>query len=119
MAGKAAQYLGFALHEAGPPIRESSLARQWRKMRRAMRWTRKIAERNIASGKSTKAHTKRLYRRFTHLKVRDDEGVRIVRNFSSYGRRSAAAFGEDEKISQQIKRFERAALREIEKLKKL
>jgi len=119
MAGKAAQYLGFALHEAGPAIRESSLARQWRKMRRAMRWTRKIAERNIASGKSTKAHTKRLYRRFTHLKVRDDEGVRIVRNFSSYGRRSAAAFGEDEKISQQIKRFERAALREIEKLKKL
>lgn len=119
VAGKAAQYLGFALHEAGPAIRESSLARQWRKMKRAMRRTRKIAERNIASGKSTKAHTKRLYRRFSYLKVRDDEGVRIVRNFSSYGRRSAAAFGGDEKISQQIKRFERAALREIEKLKKL
>ncbi len=119
LSEKAAQYLGFALHEAGPAIRESSLARQWRKMRRAMRRTRKIAERNIASGKSTKAHTKRLYRRFTHLKVRDDEGVRIVRNFSSYGRRSAAAFGEDEKISKQIKRFESAALREIEKLKKL
>lgn len=119
VAGKAAQYLGFALHEAGPAIRESSLARQWRKMRRAMRRTRKIAERNIASGKSTKAHTKRLYRRFTHLKVRDDEGVRIVRNFSSYGRRSATAFGGDEKITQQIKRFERAALREIEELKKL
>lgn len=119
VAGKSAQYLGFAFHEAGPALRESSLARQWRKMRRSMRRTRKIAERNIASGKSTKAHTKRLYRRFTHLKVRDDEGVRIIRNFSSYGRRSAAAFGEDEKISQQIKRFERAALREIEKLKKL
>lgn len=117
--GKAAQYLGFALHEAGAAIRESSLARQWRKMKRAMRRTRKIATRNIASGKSTKAHTKRLYRRFTHLKVRDDEGVRIVRNFSSYGRRSAAAFGGDEKISQQIKRFESAALREIENLKKL
>lgn len=119
VSGKAAQYLGFALHEAGPAIRESSLARQWRKMKRAMRRTRKIAARNIASGKSTKAHTKRLYRRFTHLKVRDDEGVRVVRNFSSYGRRSASAFGGDEKISHQIKRFERAAFREIEELKKL
>lgn len=119
VAGKAAQYLGFTLHETGPAIRESSLARQWRKMRRAIRRTRKIAERNIASGKSTKAHTKRLYRRFTHLKVRDEDGLRIVRNFSSYGRRSAAAFGGDEKISQQIKRFERAAIREIQRLKKL
>ena len=105
VAGKAAQYLGFALHETGPAIRESSLARQWRKMRRAMRRTRRIAKVNIASGKSTKAHTKGLYRRFTHLKVRDDEGIRVVRNFSSYGRRSAAAFGVDEKITQQIKRF--------------
>jgi hypothetical protein len=119
VAGKAAQYLGFALHEAGPAIRESSLARQWRKMRRTMRRTRKIAERNIASVKSTKAHTKRLYRLFTHLKVRDNEGVRVVRNFSAYGRRSAAAFSGDEKITQQIKRFERAALHEIEKLKKI
>lgn len=119
VAGKAAQYLGFALHEAGPAIRESSLARQWRKMKRAMRRTRKTAELNIASGKSTKAHTKRLYRRFTHLKVRDDDGLRTVRNFSSYGRRSAAAFGDDEKITQQIKRFERAALREIDNLRKL
>lgn len=119
VAGKAAQYLGFALHEAGPAIRESSLARQWRKMRRAMRRIRKIAARNIASGKSTKAYTKRLYRRFTHLKVRDNEEIRVVRNFSSYGRRSAAAFGGDEKITQQIKRFERAALREIQELKKI
>lgn len=119
VAGKAAQYLGFAFHETAPAIRESSLARQWRKMRRALRRTRKIAERKIASGKSTKAHTKRLIRRFSYLKVRDDEGVRTIRNFSSYGRRSAAAFDEDEKITQQIKRFERAALREIKELKKL
>ncbi|WP_187971306.1 hypothetical protein [Aquibium microcysteis] len=119
VVGKAAQYLGFVLYEAGPAIRESSLARQWRKMRRAMRRTRIVAERSIASGKSTKAHTKRLYRRFTHLKVRDEEGLRVVRNFSSYGRRSAAVFDVDEKITQQIKRFERAAFREIDKLKKL
>ena len=119
VGGKAAQYLGFSFHESGPAIRESSLARQWRKMKRAVRRTRKIAEQNIASGKSTKAHTKRLYRRFTYLKVRDNDGVRIVRNFSSYGRRSAAAFGNDEKITHQIKRFERATRREIEELKKL
>lgn len=119
VVGKAAQYLGFSLHDSGPAIRESSLARQWWKMRKAMRRTRKIAERNIAAGKSTKAHTKRLYRRFTHLKVHDDEGVRIVRNFSSYGRRSAAAFGGSEKITKQIRRLERAALREICELKKL
>jgi RNA-directed DNA polymerase len=88
-------------------------------MRRAVRRIRKVAETNIALGKSTQAHTKRLRRRFTHLKVRDEEGIRTVRNFSSYGRRSAAAFGGNEKISHQIRRFERAALREIEELKKL
>lgn len=119
LGGKSAQYLGFSLHASGPALRASSLARQWRKMRKAMHRTYKIAARNIASGKSTKAHTKRLYRRFAHLKVRNDEGLRIVRNFSSYARRSAAAFGADEKITQQIRRFERAALREIEKLKSL
>jgi biotin operon repressor len=38
---------------------------------------------------------------------------------SHYGRRSAAAFGSGEKISQQVKCFERAALREIAELKAL
>jgi RNA-directed DNA polymerase len=42
-----------------------------------------------------------------------------LRNFSSYGRRSAAAFGAGEKISGQVKRFERAALRELAALKAL
>ena len=84
-----------------------------------MRRTGKIAMLKIAAGKSTKAYTKRLYRRFTHLKVRDNEGVRTVRNFSSYGRRSAAVFDGDEKITQQIKRFERAALRKIDEIKKI
>src|SRR5690606_10613081 len=60
VGGNAAQYLGFVLHGTGPAVRESSLARQWRKMRRAMRRTRRVAVRNIAAGKSTKAHTKRL-----------------------------------------------------------
>lgn len=56
---------------------------------------------------------------FTHLKVNDGISIRTLRNFSSYGRRSAAAFGPDAKILQQVKRFERAALRELAALKAL
>lgn len=115
---RAAQYLGFRLHGTGAAIRESSLARQWRKMRRAIRRTKKIADREMAAGKASAVYTKRLFRRFTHLKVRSEEGLRTIRNFSSYGRRSAAAFGADEKISQQVKCFERAARRAIETLRK-
>lgn len=114
---KAAQYLGFTLDEDGAAIRASSLSRQWRKMRRAMKRTRKIATKMIIAGKSDKAHTKRLYRRFSHLKVNDGSSIRALRNFSSYGRRSAASFGAGEKISNQVKRFERAALRELAALK--
>jgi RNA-directed DNA polymerase len=118
-SSRAAQYLGFTLHEDGPAIRESSLSRQWRKMRRAMKRVRKIASAKIAAGLSDGAHTKKLYRRFSHLKVRDDQGIRTIRNFSSYGRRSASVFGSDEKITSQVKRFERAAQKELANLKAL
>jgi RNA-directed DNA polymerase len=118
-SSRSAQYLGFALHEDGPAIWESSLSRQWRKMRRAMKRIRKVAIAKIAAGLSDGAHTKRLRRRFSHLKVRDDLGVRTIRNFSSYGRRSAALFGSDEKITKQVKRFERAAQKELVALKAL
>lgn len=118
-SAKAAQYLGFTLDEDGPSIRESSLSRQWRKMRRAMRRARKSAMWRIKTGRSGKVHTKKLYRRFSHIKVNDGVSVRTLRNFSSYGRRSAAAFGADEKISGQVKRFEQAALRELAALKAL
>lgn len=116
---KAAQYLGFTLDEGGPAIRESSLSRQWRKMRRAMKRARKSAAWRVAAGKDSKVYTKKLYRKFSYIKIKDDNEIRALRNFSSYGRRSAEAFGGDEKISSQIKRFERAALREIEDLKSL
>lgn len=118
-SSRAAQYLGFTLHEDGPAIRESSLSRQWRKMRGAMKRVRKVATAKIAAGLSDGAHTKRLRRRFSHLKVRDDQGIRTIRNFSSYGRRSAAVFGNDEKITGQVKRFERAAQKELAALKAL
>ncbi|GLK73713.1 group II intron reverse transcriptase domain-containing protein [Ancylobacter dichloromethanicus] len=114
---KAAQYLGFTFDESGPAIRESSLARQWRKMRRAMRRARKSVQWRIAAGLPGKAHTKKLYRRFAYLKVYDGDTLRTLRNFSSYGRRSADAFGQGEKINRQVKRFEQVALREIKKLK--
>lgn len=115
---RAAQYLGFRLHGTGAAIRENSLARQWRKMRKAIRRTENIAKRQIASGKATKTYTKRLFRRFSHLKVRDADGLRTIRNFSSYGRRSAEAFGPGEKITRQVKRFEREARKAIEELRK-
>ena len=118
-SSRAAQYLGYTLHEDGPAIRESSLSRQWRKMRGAMKRVRKVATAKIAAGLSDGAHTKRLRRRFSHLKVRDDQGIRTIRNFSSYGRRSAAVFGNDEKITGQVKRFERAAQKELAALKAL
>ena len=109
-AGKAAQYLGFTLSEGAPRVRASSLSRQWRKMRRAVRRTRKIAEVEIAEGRTNKVYTKRLRRRFTPLQFR---------NFSSYARRSAASFGDGEKITRQIRRFEREVERQIQSLKSL
>lgn len=116
---KAAQYLGFTFDESGPAIRESSLARQWRKMRRAMLRAQKSAFWRAKVGLPSKVHTKKLYRRFAYIKINDGISPRALRNFSSYGRRSAEAFGRDEKISRQVKRLERAALREISKLKAL
>lgn len=109
-AGHGAQYLGFNLGSEGATIRHSSMSRQWRKMRRAFKRTRKVAAANIAAGTADKAWTKRLRRRFT---------ARPVRNFSSYARRSAAAFGPHEKITGQLRRFERAVERELAELKKL
>lgn len=108
--GKVAQYLGFNLHEGGAAIRQSSLSRQWRKMRRSFSRTRRVALAAIAAGKADKAWTKKLRRRFTALQFR---------NFSSYGRRSAAAFGPDEKIRKQVRKFERAVEKELDDLKKL
>ena len=110
VSGRSAQYLGFTLDIEGVSIRQSSLSRQWRKMRRAVKKTRKIAEAEIAAGRSKKVWTKSLRRRFTPLKFR---------NFSSYGRRSAKAFGNDQKISGQLRKFEAAVERELAELKKI
>ncbi len=108
--GQGAQYLGFNLSENGATIRQSSISRQFRKMRRAFKRTREVAKVEIAAGRANKVWTKKLRRRFTGLQFR---------NFSSYGRRSAVVFGKDEKIVKQIRRFERAVERELQKLSEL
>jgi hypothetical protein len=103
-----AQYLGFTLGVDGVGIRPSSLSRQWRKMRRSMKRTRRAAEAAIGSGRATKVFTKRLRRRFTAVPVR---------NFPSYARRSAAAFEKGTVIRRQLRRLEREAEREIQSMK--
>ena len=108
--GKAAQYLGFNFDESGAVIRQSSLSRQWRKMRRAFKRTRKIARSEILAGRADKVWTKKLRRRFTALPFG---------NFSSYGRRAADVFGRSEKVTRQIRRIEQAAEREFDELKKI
>ena len=78
------QYLGFHVSRTGATIRPSSLARQWRKIKRSILKTKKIGEAAIAHGKTTGVYTKRLRQRFSPIGVR---------NFSSYARRAANAFG--------------------------
>ncbi len=107
---RVAQYLGFSLDVSGATIRQSSLSRQWRKMRHAIKRTRKKAEIEIAAGRADKVWTKQLRRRFTALQFR---------NFSSYARRSANSFGKNDKILKQIRRLERAAEKEIQELENL
>lgn len=114
-----AQYLGFKLAPTGPTIREKSLARAWRKMRRAIRKTRRKAQQKIATGQATKVFTRKLYRRFSYIRVQKGTTIDTVRNFCSYARHSAKSFDDGSKILRQVKRFEKAALAEIKKLKSI
>ena len=106
-APKAFQYLGFNVTPTGATIRQSSLARQWRKLKHSIKKTRKIAEAEIAGGRSNKVFTKRLRRRFYPVGVR---------NFSAYARRAAKAFG-SKQIIRQVARLERSADKAIRELK--
>jgi RNA-directed DNA polymerase len=93
------QYLGFNISPNGVVIRPGSLARQWRKVKRGIRKTRKIGETAITKGNAGKIYTKRLRRRFSPVGAR---------NFSAYARRAAKAFG-CKKIIRQVLRLERMA----------
>lgn len=107
-SGKAAQYLGFAYYPGGAGLRPGSLSRQWRKMKRQVNRAKSFAEKSLAAGNSGKVFTKSLRRRFSALPFR---------NFSSYARRSAGAFGTGEKITSQIRKLERRFEAEMRQLK--
>ncbi len=107
---RVAQYLGFKLSGAGARLRESSLSRQWRKLRRSIRKTRQAGLAAIADGNASKIYTKSLRRRFAAIKGREG---RPVRNFSSYARRAADAL-ESDAILRQVRRLEKAFEREME-----
>jgi hypothetical protein len=102
------QYLGFNISPNGAVIRPSSLARQWRKAKRAIERTKKAGLAAIALGKADRIFVKKLRRRFSPVGSR---------NFCSYSRRSAQAFGA-KKINRQVARLEAKidlAIRELQK----
>ena len=73
-----AQYLGFNLSPSGATIRESSLSRQWRKLRRSLKKIRAIGEAAILNGDADKVYTRGLRRRFSPLPVRNFLSVRTT-----------------------------------------
>jgi RNA-directed DNA polymerase len=102
------RFPGPALSPDGAVIRSSSLARQWRKAKRSIARAKKIGDIAIAGGKAKKIYTKKLRRRFSPVGVR---------NFSSYSRRSADAFG-SKKIARQVRRLESKTDKAIRDLNK-
>lgn len=102
------QYLGFNMSRDGASIRPSSMARQWRKAKRAIATTRKIGEKAIVEGRADKIFTKRLRKRFAPVGAR---------NFSKYARRAADAFGSKQIVRQAMK-FERMADQAIHEIEK-
>jgi RNA-directed DNA polymerase len=102
------QYLGFNVSPDGAIIRPSSLARQWRKAKRAIKTVEKVGAKAISNGKADKIFVSKLRRRFSPVGAR---------NFSSYARRADAAFG-SKKITRQITRLERRIDVEIRRLQK-
>jgi len=105
--GKSAQYLGFNLTETGPSIRESSLSKRGRRMRWSIKAARAKALTQVAWGRADRLWTKQLRQRFTAQR-----GM----NFASYGRRSAASFVDQRVILRQLRRLERAAERDLERI---
>ena len=103
---KSFQYLGFDVSPKGAVIRASSLSKQWRKLRKNIAKAKKHGGDRLASGSGSKIFTKKLRRKFYPIGVR---------NFSRYGRRSAASF-ESSQIRQQLIKLEREADRAIRDL---
>lgn len=105
---RAAQYLGFTLHETGPGLRPSTLSRRARKLKGAIRRAQLQMEELRASGNTDPISTKKLRRQFT------PSGPR---NFSTYARGAADNFGPQSVIRRQVRRIERRAQTAISNLK--
>jgi hypothetical protein len=101
------QYLGFNISQSGAVIRPASLARQWRKAKRAIKRTEDRGRSAIASGKAKIISTKRLRQLFWPTGAR---------NFSKYARRAASEF-HSKGIVRQVMRLERMVDKSIRKLK--
>ena len=97
------QYLGFNICPTGTSIRPSSLARQWRKAHRMLRHTGRVGAEAVAAGRAPKVYTSKVRKRLLPIGVR---------NFSSYARRSARAFG-SKQIVRQVRRLERMVERTL------
>lgn len=102
------QYLGFNVSQEGPMIRPSSLSRQWRKAKLAIKRTKARGKDAIAKGKVNHISTKRLRQRFWPTGAR---------NFSRYARRAAKEFGSTAIVRQalRLERMVDQAIRDIEK----
>jgi hypothetical protein len=108
MAKRAAQYLGFSFYPDGAAIRPSSISKQARKIRRSVTRAKRAAQKGTGV-----LHTRKLRKRFSLIV--DGSTGRILRNFPSYGYRSADAFDDGAKIRSQVQRLERLLAREIAK----
>jgi RNA-directed DNA polymerase len=108
--GRSAQYLGFTFHPDGAAVRPSSISRQARKIRRAV-----TKAKNKAQHSGEVLRTRKLRKRFKL--IIDLNTGRPIRNFPAYARRSAAAFGPNEKVMRQSLRLERFLERQIAKAK--
>lgn len=107
-SNEAAQYLGFRLQATGASIRASSMSRQVRRMKWAVKRTFLKGENAVASGSAKKVYTKKLYRRFTKVPLR---------NFISYGMNASEALSSPQ-VSRQVKRMEKRFLVLIRDYKK-
>lgn len=102
------QYLGFNISGKSTVIRPSSLARQWRKAKLAIKMTKLRGKEAVLSGTATEISAKRLRQRFWPTGAQ---------NFSRYARRAAAAF-RSKKMVRQVLRLERMVDREIRDINK-
>ena len=104
---KAFQYLGFNISPDGATIRHNSLGKQWRRLKKGMRKARRDGDLAIHEGRAVEIYTKKLRRKFSPVGIR---------NFSTYARNAAKAFG-SKQIVKQVRRLERKADEAIRQLK--